>query len=305
MSNGLRNSARFVVDMLLREGIRAKLVDAVDGNSIDRLVHENKPTRVILEAIWATPKKMAELMRLHPRVLWTVRVHSETTFLANEGMAMSWIMQYLDMGIEVAFNSEDTANDFKALFPGRRVFYLPNYYPLRKPRSRKQPNGVLDVACFGAVRPLKNQLIQAMASILYAGKRDLPLRFHMNGSRTENDGANNLKNIRALLGDQLIIHPWMDHEDFLETICQMDMLLQVSLTESFNVVSSDAISMGVPVVGSNAIKWLPERSQAPVDSAVGIAKAMQKADDTSVQMNHDALTRYLRHAVTLWVDFVI
>ena len=33
ISSGLRNSAGFVVDMLLNEGIRALLVEAVDGKS--------------------------------------------------------------------------------------------------------------------------------------------------------------------------------------------------------------------------------------------------------------------------------
>src|SRR6202043_1892147 len=90
-STGLRTSAQFVVDMLLSEGHRAKLVEAVDGNSIDRLVSQNNPTRVVLEAIWVTPDKLAQLIKLHPKVRWTVRIHSEISFLANEGMAFAWI----------------------------------------------------------------------------------------------------------------------------------------------------------------------------------------------------------------------
>lgn len=299
LSNGLRNSANFVVQMLLMEGIRAKLVEAVDGNSIDALVARNKPYRVVIEAIWVTPAKMAELRRLWPKVKWTVRIHSETPFLANEGMAVQWISEYLKQGIEVAFNSEDTTSDFYYTLGGPCI-YLPNYYPLRKPRARKVPSDVLNIGCFGAVRPLKNQLIQAMASILHAKAKGKRLAFHMNGTRTEQSGANNLKNIRALLGSQLVLHAWSEHEDFLELIAQMDICLSVSLTESFSITASDAVSMGIPLVGSSAIKWLPSRSQAPVDSAVGIMEAMEKADDTAVIMNNAALAAYTKSAIKIW-----
>lgn len=299
LSNGLRNSATFVVNMLLMEGIRAKLVEAVDGNSIDALVAQNNPYRVVIEAIWVTPVKMAELQRLWPKVKWTVRIHSETSFLSMEGIAVQWISQYLAQGIEVAFNSQDTANDFSGIFSGK-IICLPNYYPLRKPRPAKAPTDTIDIGCFGAIRPLKNQLIQAMAAMMYAKAQKKTLAFHMNGTRDEQGGANNLKNIKALLGDQLILHSWAEHEDFLELIAQMDMCLSVSLTESFSITASDAVSMGVPLVGSAAIKWLPERSQAPVDSAIGIMEAMDKADATAVIMNNAALNTYLKSAVKIW-----
>jgi hypothetical protein len=84
----------------------------------------------------------------------------------------------------------------------------------------------------------------------------------------------------------------------------MDVCLQVSLTESFNITSADAVSMGVPLVGSPAIRWLPSRSQASVDSASAIAAAMGLADSTMVVMNHAALTSYLATATGIWVDWV-
>jgi len=306
ISNGLRTSALFVVEMLLAEGNRAKMVEAIDGNSIDALVSQNNPTKVVLEAIWVTPTKMAELQKLHPSVQWTVRIHSEVPFLAAEGNAISWIASYLQQGIEVAFNSAETARDFQIM---GKTSYLPNYYPLRKPRTIKPSSVQLDVGCFGAIRPLKNQLIQAFAAIQYAKDKGKVLFFHMNGTRIEQDGNNNLKNIVALfdsLGEQfnLVLHPWAEHEDFLELIASMDMCLQVSYSESFNITSADAASMGVPLVGSEAIAWLPERSQADVNSVASMVEAMGKADTTNVQMNQWALTTYLRNTVVVWNQWI-
>ncbi len=304
LSTGLKTSAQFVVDMLLREGHRAKLVEAKDQNSVQSLVTQYQPARVVLEAIWITPQKMQDLVAANPTVKWTVRVHSCIPFLANEGMAISWLGAYSKIGVQISFNSFQTARDYPVVNP---CVYLPNYYPLRKPRKHTPYGHHLNVGCFGSIRPLKNQLIQALAAIIYGTGSGHELIFHMNGARIEQSGTNNLKNITALFaetGYKLKLHPWMPHEDFLELIAEMNICLQVSLTESFNIVSADAVSMGVPLVGSKAISWLPRRSQAPVDSAEGIAEAMARADSTSVAMNHEALENYLTSSVSAWLEWL-
>ena len=98
-SSGVRSSVSFVVDMLQHHGINAVLAEAVDGNSIDALVTKYRPRRVVLEALWVTPEKLAELLKLHSGVRqWTVRAHSEVPFLAQEGCAVDWLnpVSYLD-----------------------------------------------------------------------------------------------------------------------------------------------------------------------------------------------------------------
>ena len=289
--------------MLPSEGHRAKLVEAIDGNSIDALVAKNRPHRVVIEAIWVTPTKMAELQRLWPKVKWTIRIHSEIPFLANEGMSIKWISQYFKQGIEVSFNSLQTTEDFDVFCGSGKHSYLPNYYPLRKPRPKRPESDMLNIGCFGAIRPLKNQLIQAFAAVEFARILKKNLVFHMNGSRIEQNGSNNLKNITALFEETrgtLTLHPWMDHEDFLELIANMDLCLAVSLSESFCIVASDAVSMGVPLVGSEAIGWLPKRSRAKVDSVQSIVETMNRADYTNVIMNHAALEMYTEETVEHW-----
>lgn len=305
VSNGLKTSAKFVIDLLKQEGFKAKLVEAIDGNCIDRLVTENKPRRVVLEAIWVTPTKLAELKKLHPHIKWTVRIHSEIPFLAAEGQSVAWIFEYLKMGVEVAFNSSQTVQDFKAL---GKAAYLPNYYPLRKPRPAQRATPVLNIGCFGAIRPLKNQLIQAFAAVEFAKAAGTKMTFHMNGTRIEQNGNNNLKNIVALFaatGYTLELHPWLDHDDFLELIASMDICLQVSLSESFCIVASDSVSMGVPLIGSEAIRWLPKISQADVSSVKSITDAIHRASVTTVHMNHAALESYLHEAREIWEEWAL
>jgi len=303
ISNGLRTSATFVVDMLKMEGHRAKLVEAIDGNCIDRLVTEFRPRICILEALWVTPLKLKELRRLHPSVEFVVRIHSEMPFLANEGISMEWLSEYLKSGVKVAFNSRQAKQDFEAI---GESLYLPNSYPLRKMRYEHQRGNSLHVGCFGAVRPLKNQLEQALGAILYARSTGKTLHFHMNGTRKEQGGDNNLKSIKAAVeatGNKLILHGWLDHEAFLEVIKEMDFCLQVSLSESFNIVAADAVSLGVPLIGSAAIRWLPKRSRAVTDSAQAIAQKMHLADHTTALMNHEALESYVENSIEVWNSF--
>lgn len=304
ISNGLRKSAQFVVDLLNRLGYSALLVDAVDGNSIDRLISIHRPARVVLEAIWVTPAKLAELQRLWPKVRWTVRVHSEIPFLAQEGMAVAWLVAYRKLGVELAFNSDHTAQDFGLLDPA--AIYLPNYYPLGRPAPRLTGYSCLPlhIGCFGAIRPLKNQLIQAFAAIQFGRQQRRGLCFHMNGSRIEQNGSNNLKNISALFGAtpdaRLILHPWMDHAEFLELVWGMDLCMQVSLSESFCITAADAVGLNVPLVGSSAIRWLPRYSRADRSSVDSIVRVMSRAGKVSAALNRRALAHYLRRSSALW-----
>lgn len=305
ISNGLRTSALLVVKMLASLGYDVFLAEAIDGNSIDALVAQYKPDRVVIEAIWVTPDKMAELQRLWPNVEWTVRVHSCLPFLSNEGCAISWIAAYRKQGIAVAFNSTQAVEDFSTVW---RVEYLPNYYPVRPRRSKDASTCKLDIGCFGAIRPLKNQLIQAFAAISYANDRKILLTFHMNGSRIEQNGSNNLKNIQALFeaaGHKLELHPWMDHVDFLALVASMDMCLSVSLSESFCIVASDAVSQGVPLVGSEAIPWLPFEAQAPVDSVSGIVGVMGRAGShRAIKRNAKALESFSDLSKKIWKEWM-
>lgn len=281
-SSGLKNSARFVVEMLNESGISAELEVAVDGNCIDRLVTQWNPKVVILEAIWCPPSKLEENIRLHPKVWWIVRIHSEVTFLAMEGMAVDWLRKYTSMHrVMVSANSDRTNEDLFWIL-GHAARYLPNFYSPQHRGSERTPRKHLHVGCFGAVRPMKNQLAQAVAAIRFAQCHSKELCFHINASRTEQSGEQVLKNLRALFHDrwpgiQLIEHGWLPHEEFLELLSRMDISMAVSLTESFNIVTADAVMCDVPVVVSKEIRWVAGRLQADPTNIGDIVEKMKSA----------------------------
>jgi hypothetical protein len=73
--------------MLQKSGIESKLSVCTDNNDIDREVNLYKPTHVIIEALWVVPTKFAVLTKLHPKVQWILRLHSEMPCMAGAGGA--------------------------------------------------------------------------------------------------------------------------------------------------------------------------------------------------------------------------
>jgi hypothetical protein len=275
--SGLRNSATFCSRELENKGISSQVFIAVDNNSIDGIVHRHKPKYVVIEALWVVPDKFEILIKRHPTVKWIIRIHSEFTFLSNEGNAIDWLVKYFAYPeIILSGNTKKLNSDLIALMKGsypnmserrisKRCWYLPNCYqeinvPIHEPFSRRKRHQ-LHIGCFGAIRPMKNQLAQAQAAIMFADSLGVKLFFHMNTDRIEQRGEQVLKNIRAMFGHNtrhvLKEHTWLPQRDFLELISRMDISMQVSLTETFNIVTADAVSKGVSVVVSEEVSWLP------------------------------------------------
>lgn len=291
LSSGLYNSVRFIVDMLLHHNIEAKMVTVVDNNSIDKEVTHYKPTHCIVEAFWVVPEKFDVLKSLHPNVKWMVRDHSKTEFLAQEGMAFGWVAGYLRRGVSIACNSPESYADMckyaNALGVSEKLIeYLPNYYPVgthvekhHHPHEYYRQSGEIHVGCFGAIRPFKNQVSQAIAAIELAEDIKAKLHFHINSNRVETAGSPMLKNLREIFASmpnhKLIEHPWLSHKHFKRLIHRMDFTTQVSYSETFNIVAADSVDMGVPVVGSKEIPWMPKFMQADPSSVSDIGNKMR------------------------------
>jgi glycosyltransferase involved in cell wall biosynthesis len=322
LSSGLLNSATFVKDMLVAEGIDAKLVQVVDNNCIDREVALFKPTHVIIEALWVVPEKIELLAKLHPTVKWVIRNHSETPFLANEGIAVEWLLKYVQIpNVVISNNAPRAQRDF--LFLARQVLgalardkvvYLPNFYPIldsylqhTKLDHQHGAHHVLNVGCFGAIRPLKNHLLQAVAALKYAERHGQRLRFHINATRVEGRGEPILKNLTALFEHlpehELVEHGWLAHKEFLELVSTMDIGLQCSFSETFNIVGADFVARNVPLIGSREIPWINPIALADPNNSDAIADAMARVIDLPINPNIENLSRYVERSRRIWLAY--
>lgn len=313
-ASGLRNSAQFVVDALNSKGIEAKLVQVVDNNDIDREVHKYKPTHVIIEAFWVVPEKFDVLKKLYPKINWIVRCHSDFPFLATEGIAIEWIKGYLARFVAVAFNCPRTTRDIRDLLVDWHskslVVYLPNIYPdINVPR--KHHVGALRVCSFGAIRPLKNQLIQAVGAIRYADMRGKRMEFYVNSTRCEQNGDSVLRNLQALFvgtRHSLVEVPWINnHERFLALMSEMDYALCVSLSETFCITAADAVVCGVPLVCSE-VPWAIGTSIVKTNDSDEIVERMGKLTGIIGKIaqfrNRESLKNYSKKSLVLWIKYL-
>ena len=317
-SSGLFNSVRFLVDMLVSAGVDASMVEVIDANGIDKVVHDNRPTHAILEAIWCPAEKLDILKKLHPTVHWIVRNHSETPFLSNETNGFKWVTGYLDRAVEVMCNSPRAQSDVRMLATSlgaseHLATYGPNFYPA--PTDPINPHlgdtWEANVACFGAIRPLKNQMLQAVAAIGFANQIDRPLRFHINTTRVEGSGGpilNNLRNTFAVTPEaELVEHSWLDHADFVTLLRGIDISLQASFSETFNIVSADAVTADVPIVVSSEIPWAGSSSIAATEYSRAMeAKMLQIWSERGhieprLKRQRSDLEKYCQHSKVIWL----
>jgi len=331
MSSGLLNSATFVSEMLVSNGIEAKVAQVRDNNCIDREVSHFKPTIVFIEALWVVPSKFEVLTRLHPKVKWVVRLHSNTPFASFEGNFTDWVQRYLDYGPNVFINAnahemfstlnlllENRYSRHNDIFGNKvdvskHVSFLPNFYPVNDHAAPKHPHhgDEIQVGCFGAIRPLKDQLLQAIAAIRFAEGLGKPLAFHINVGRYEGRGEPILKNLQNLFALQpkarLIEHCWMSHADFVAVVKKMDVGCQVSFSETFCIVAADLVNQNVPIVVSSEIAWVDPKFHASTTSVAEIAEKLNLAyhsDHYDLDRNKERLRNHSQSAEKMWLDWV-
>jgi len=265
ITSGLYNSAKFVVDYLSKF-MNSKLVSVTDGNGVDKVVTEFDPDIVVLEALWVSPLKLNELVNIprHKKRKWIIRIHSKAPFLANEGVALKWISEYILIdNVLIAPNTRELTEQLRFALPYGEFIYLPNIYKFEKfeDRSKLKNDCFVNIGCFGAIRPMKNTFHQALACIEFAELKNKTLRFHVNTSRIEQSGESVVKNLRSLFENnrhELVEHKWYHHKDFLSVVSEMDMGVQVSFTESFNIVTADFVAADVPIIVGEDIGWMPD-----------------------------------------------
>jgi len=311
---GLYWSAKYVSDMLNQSNVPAKLVEVFDNSFIDAEIVQFKPTIVIVEALWVVPAKLAELQKLHPEIVFIVLLHSETPFLASEGIAVDWIKQYAASGVRIAVNSPKTLQDASAILDAAHitagVFYLPDYYKIQSKTAQSHGEDHLSVSSYGAIRPLKNQLIQAVAAIQFANQIGKKLFFHINGTRPEDGGNVILQNIRALFAGTdhtLVEDDWMTNDDFLKALQTVDIGMQVSLSETFSIVAADMTSVGIPIVVSPEVRWSAEISHADPTDSTSIVAALLRAHcdpQLNVGINRERLGRSVDEAKRIWLKLL-
>ena len=322
---GLGVSHMHTANTLRRNGIWTRAIPIVSAadlrQQIDRQqfraasLGEVGLSHVVLAALWLTPAEIHRLVFDFPDVDFVVTSHSNCGFLAAEPTAVGYFrslvgLQLATPNFHVVGNCRRFATWASHAF-GHRILCLPNLYnseTFKMPRRHAWKTGVLKIGCFGALRSLKNSFTAAAATLELAERLGAHVEFHVNRGRGD---ERILRPIAALFGDaqrvQLVPHDWQAWPDFRATVSRMDLMLQPSYTESFNLVTADGVAEGVPSVVSDAIDWCPKRWIACADCAHEIATtAIALLNDPSAP--HDgqqALRDYVTRGLKDWHDFLL
>ena len=151
---------------------------------------------------------------------------------------------------------------------------------------------VISLTCVSRV--LKNIPNQLIALGLVNQERRIVAALCMDKSDDES-----ITGMLDLCGVEYRIDPWTDWDGFMRnTTLNVDIGLQCSFTESFNYVALEQMLCGKPVIGSPAIRYLPEHHQVNPDDPQSIANALIDVIDNYSTASRDAL-RVSRHVAEI------
>lgn len=210
----------------------------------------------------------------------------------------------------IAANSERAINELSIALECP-VLLLPNYYPVKDNVEHLTitPDNEINIGCFGAIRPMKNQLLQAIAAIKFSKSINKKLRFHININREETGGNNVIKNLRALFENseaELVEHPWADHHHFIKILNGVDIGMQVSLSETYNIVTADMVNKLIPVVVSKEIRWVMDNFKVNPTSFEDIVSKLNfcymNLNGRLVKKNKQALADNSKKAIFIWEE---
>lgn len=281
--------------------------------------HHHKPiTHIIISAPWVPTALLAELTCKYKHIKFVVVSHSNVGFLAADRNGIKLLREEIILqkhvhNFQVAGNSKRFSK-WASLAWNEDVAFLPNLYNIKDMKLRckrwnqKEP---LRIGCFGALRPLKNQLTAAAAALAIAKELDVPTELWFNSGRNEGGSFTSMNTIEQLVGRipgfKIKHMPWAPWNKFREFVGTMHLNLQPSYTESFNMVVADSVYESVPAVVSEAIVWAPCQWTANSDDAIDIANTGIELlfDSGSAADGQKALKEFVRAGVKAWKKFLL
>lgn len=276
----------------------------------------NRPSHVVISAPWIPTLELQNLVFSHSDIKFIVTCHSNVGFLQGDphGVQLFRDALTLEMGamnFHAAGNSKRFCTWVHDSY-GSPCTFLPNLYFLERdfPVSRPLFNGgILRIGVFGAIRPLKNLMTAGAAILEIANNLHTDVEMHISAGRIEGGGVV-LQSLAAMFnnvpGVKLVLDNWQQWPQFRRLVRSMHLLMQVSYTESFNMVTADGASESIPSVVSEAIDWAPKDWKVDVDDAIRVArKGKHLIGDRDAGFDgFMALKQFNEEGVRAWKDYL-
>jgi len=275
--------------------------------------HEKRLTHVVISAPWVSIHDMKSLIENFSDIEFVVLSHSNVGFLQADPYGTELFRRYAELSkthknFKVGGNCIKFAEWFKTAYK-EQCICLPNIYPVERIRGKIWKGTTpIKIGAFGAIRPEKNFMTAAAAAVAIQSILEEPVELHMS---TGGDGCQSTtlpaieQMTDGIKGFTLVRHDWNNWDEFIKLVAQMDLMIQPSFTESFNMVTADGVSVGVPSVVSPVIFWAPDFWKVDSDDAMEIAlKGMDLLNDDHGCAASDALRLNNDISLSFWFEFL-
>lgn len=328
---GLGVSALNTSQVLRNAGIWVDVTTATSAKQLEERIGEINEaaleaghlqlSHVVVSAPWIGSREFHTMISRNPQINFACISHSNVAFLHADANGVALLRAYLHLQQEwhnftVGANSRKFC-DWAHRTYGYRLTLLPNLYNLRQTDGRNlrsrpsySDGAVLRIGNFGAMRILKNNMTAAAAALEIHARLGGDTEFWLSLGRAR--GAHGVINAidqmaKGVRGFTVKYDTWETWPEFTATVRHMNILLQPSFTESFNMVSADGVSQGVPSVVSDAIEWAPDNWKACPDDALDIAnKAVSLLyDPAAASEGWQALEQHNQTGLRSWLKWFL
>lgn len=315
---GLGVAALNVAKVLTRHGIKAEVFAILNSAALDaKLVSDPTITHVEIAAPWIPTRELQMLTFKYPNVQFAVNCHSNVGFLQADTNGVKLMRECIDLELgSLNFNIAGNSSKFIRWVRGAYqapCTYLPNMYYLDYAVNPNKPvysGGILRIGAFGATRPQKNLMSAAGAALQLHEELKVDTEFWVSGGRLEGGGQTILNSVNAMVqnipGFTLKENGWANWPQFRDVVRKMHLLIQGSYTESFNMVTADGISEGVPSVVSDALDWCPDYWKAHSDDVPDMTRVGRQLI-FDPQAPYDGMVHLEDHnksAFSAWCDWL-
>ncbi len=312
--------------MLWKQGIYTDVWQIVNAAQLPTMITEDRAespkikrpaiTHIVIAAPWIDTADIQKLVYAYRDITFVVICHSDVGFLQADPGAIQRLKEQAGLinsthNFYLAGNNERFVEWARAAITPRFLL-LPNLYDVEtfhSPYRRPHSHHMIRVGCYGAVRPLKNHITAAAAALQIAQTLKIHVEFHLSSGREEGATSSLMAPIREMLSGNrttLVLDNWRPWPQFRHLVAQMDLLIQPSYTESFNIVTADGIAEGVPSVVSESIDWVPPGWIARADDAASLAKTgiALLTDPHAGVDGQTSLTKFVKDGIVAWKEFL-
>jgi hypothetical protein len=309
-SIGLGVNADLTATSLNDASVTAKALPVASFQDLASVLEGSPPKLIVLEGMWAHPDKLVALTREHPNTLFVYRCHSQIAFLQIEPDSIGRIRDVCTYSkttpnLRLAGNNKRFAQWASEAWDAE-VLYLPNLYPVETtPIAKPSFDGPVFLGSFGAMRLQKHHTMSAAVALILAKRLNREVRFYVNRDAGTIGGSAVMRSMEQMLKGTSVLFErmqWSQAFRFRKLVSQMHLCFQFSSSETFNLVTADAASAGVPSVVGEAIDWVPRDWFAPIDDPLAAADVACRVlfDPTAGERGRAALHSYAASALGVW-----